>query len=239
MVALGVMLMDASTYRDMHLLNELTHTPGTTQRELARRIGVALGLTNLMLRRLAKKGYVKIAGTKRNRIRYLITPKGILEKTRLTYEYLECSLQLYSRARHFLREHLAKVAQSGQRRIVLYGIGEMAEIAALTIVELGLELVAVVERAPRPAPFLGHPVQALSELAETHIDRVVICALRGGADELEELNALSHLAPRLIILPLPGLLKTLPGALEAGNAAALPIPTLTTPESVAAAAPPA
>ena len=71
--------MKNSTYRDMHLLNEVTQTPDVTQRDLSQRIGVALGLTNLLLRRLVKKGYIKISGTTRSRLRYLITPQGILE----------------------------------------------------------------------------------------------------------------------------------------------------------------
>ena len=140
--------MDASTYRDMHLLNELTHSPNVSQRELSRRIGVALGLTNLMLRRLVTKGYVKISGTKRSRIHYLITPQGILEKSRLAYEFIEYSLLLYSRIRRSLREQLATLVQTGHRRILLCGTGELAEIAFLTIREMGLELIGVVEESP-------------------------------------------------------------------------------------------
>ncbi len=207
--------MNDSTYRDLHLLDELTHTPGTTQRELAKRIGVALGLTNLMLRRLAKKGYVKVTGTSRNRLRYLITPKGILEKTRLTYEYLEASLQLYGQVRRFLREQLERTARAGHRRIAVYGTGEMAEIAFLTIRELRLQPVGVVEQEQRPGSFLGYPVQAFRELPRSGVDRVIVCALRGGAAELEALKAQRELAPRLIILPLPALLTR---AAEAGAA---------------------
>ena len=48
--------MNVNTYRDMHLLNEVTHSPRATQREISKRIGVALGLTNMMLRRLVSKG---------------------------------------------------------------------------------------------------------------------------------------------------------------------------------------
>ena len=130
--------MDVTTYRDMHLLDELMGRPDTTQRELSKRIGVALGLTNLMLRRLVKKGYVKISGTKRNRIRYLITPKGIFEKTRLTYQFIEYSLELYSRVRRSLREQLTLLARTGPQRLLLVGTGELAEIALLTIQEMGL-----------------------------------------------------------------------------------------------------
>lgn len=218
--------MNASTYRDMHLLSELMQRPRTTQRELSKRIGAALGLTNLMLRRLVKKGYIKITGTKRNRIRYLITPTGIAEKTRLTYEYVDYSLQLYGRVRHFLREQLVLLAQTGHRRVLLYGTGEMAEIAFLTVKEVGLELVGVVERAPQQAGFLGYPVQAIGDIARPAFDRLVVCSLRGGAGELKELLALDGLAERLIILPLPGLLAALPPTAAVVGTVAPPMPTL-------------
>jgi len=161
----------------MHLLDELARTPEATQRELSRRIGVALGLTNLMLRRLVMKGYVKIAGTKRNRIRYLITPQGIVEKSRLTYEFIQYSLQLYARVRRFLQEQLTILAKTGQRRVLLCGTGELAEIAFLLIREMGLELVAVVDDSGGPGRFLGYHVQRIAEVPVTAYDRVIVCSL--------------------------------------------------------------
>lgn len=219
--------MDAKTYRDMHLLSELTQTPATTQRELSKRIGVALGLTNLMLRRLVNKGYVKIAGTKRNRIRYLITPQGILEKTRLTYEFIEYSLQLYSRIRRFLREQLVILAQTGQRRVLLVGTGELVEIAFLAVREIGLELVGIVEFEPTCEQFLGYPVGHLKDVPETSYDRIIVCSLPGGDAAVRELMVLGVSPERLIILPIPGLVTTLPQGLavvgaEASGARRLP-----------------
>jgi len=110
---------------------------------------------------------------------------------------------------------------------VLYGTGEMAEIAFLTINELRLELAGVVECASRPERFLGSPVQAVGELVPERFDRMIVCSLRGGASELAELLARDELAPRLIILPLPGLLGALPPLSAAAGAIAPPIPALT------------
>ena len=196
--------MKQSTYRDMHLLNEVTHTPEVTQRELSQRIGVALGLTNLMLRRLAKKGYIKIAGTKRSRIRYLITPKGILEKSRLTYEFIQYSLQLYGRVRGFLREQLTQVAKAGHRRILLYGTGELAEIAFLTIHEMGLELVGIVDDLPEPATFLGQGVRKVNEVDTASYDRVVVASMRWEDGGAAHVAAFGVPPERIIVLPRSG-----------------------------------
>ena len=192
--------MKPSTYRDMHLLDELAQRPEATQRELSKRIGTALGLTNLMLRRLAKKGYVKISGTKRSRIRYLITPQGILEKSRLTCEFIQYSLSLYGRVRRFLREQMAALAQTGNRRILLYGTGELAEIAFLTIHEMGLTFVGVAEASPAGELFLGHPVRAVGGVATAEYDRIIVTG-NGG---LQHLAALGIPADRIISLPQAG-----------------------------------
>ena len=165
--------MKSSTYHEMHLLTEVSRSPEASQRELSRRIGVALGLTNLMLRRLVKKGHIKISGTKRSRIRYLLTPQGILEKSRLTYQFIEYSLQLYSRVRVSLRKQLAAVAQDGHRRMLLCGSGELAEIAFLTIQEMGLELVGVVDEPVTVPQFLGWPVRPLTTVAAAQYDRII------------------------------------------------------------------
>ncbi|MDP3723130.1 MAG: winged helix-turn-helix domain-containing protein [Candidatus Omnitrophota bacterium] len=207
--------MNSSTYRDMHLLNELTSRPGVTQRELSKRIGVALGLTNLMLRRLAKKGSIKITGTRRSRIRYLITPKGILEKTRLTYEFIQYSLQLYSHVRHGSREQLAVLAQTGSRRVLLCGTGELAEIAFLTIREMGLELVGVVEDPPKRQRFLGHPVQRIEAVPSMVYDRIIVASLQDRRAQLQQLVALGVSLERMIVLPIPGMPLDLEGIVAA------------------------
>ncbi len=197
--------MEPSSYRDMSLLEEVTQNPSATQRELAKRIGVALGLANLMLRRLVKKGYIKISGTKPNRIRYLITPTGILEKSRLTYEFIQYSLQLYGRVRHCLREQLAILAQTGHHRVLLYGTGELAEIAFLIIREIGLELVGVVDESTVRQHFLGHPVQRIEEIPPSAYDRLIISSLSDMASGLQRFFSLGISHERMIVLPMPGM----------------------------------
>ena len=95
--------MDRHDARDLEILTAIAEGRPLSQRALAARLGIALGLVNLYLRRLSRKGYVKITefGSKpaaRKRLRYLLTAKGIGEKTRLTYEHMTYALRLYQRA---------------------------------------------------------------------------------------------------------------------------------------------
>ena len=101
--------MDLQGQRDLLLLSELDRNGGATQRGLASKLGVALGLTNLYLKRLARKGYIKITTIPRNRIRYLLTPQGFAEKSRLTYQYMQYSLSYYRDMRGRLKDMLSSL----------------------------------------------------------------------------------------------------------------------------------
>src|SRR3546814_9139172 len=70
-----------------------------TQRTLATRMGVALGLAKALLKRCAAKGLVKIQNAPARRYAYYLTPKGFAEKSRLVAEYLETSLHFFRGAR--------------------------------------------------------------------------------------------------------------------------------------------
>src|SRR3954471_8899107 len=146
--------MDIEAHRDLKLLEEVEKDSRVTQRGLALKLGIALGLTNIYLRRLVRKGYVKCVNVQSNRLRYLLTPMGISEKTRLTYEFMEYSLQLYRRVRSHLRTALERGVRENRRRIAIYGTGEAAELAYLSVGELSLELVAVFDSGLAPKRFL-------------------------------------------------------------------------------------
>jgi DNA-binding MarR family transcriptional regulator len=201
--------MDRPRERDFEILTAIGERRPLTQRALADRLGVALGLTNLYLKRLIRKGYVKVVEFPRKpaakaRLRYLLTPQGLAEKTRLTWEHMAHSLSFYRRMRETLRDSLARLPELRAKRIVLYGTGEPAELAYLTLRELGLEPTAVFAREPG-LDFLGFPVRGLREMADEEIDAVIVATfdapdpwvgeLRGAGLPAQKLFTLRRLAP--------------------------------------------
>src|SRR5881409_4317558 len=109
--------MDIENHRDLKLLEAVEEDSRVTQRSLATKLGIALGLTNIYLKRLVRKGYVKCVNVQSNRLRYLLTPTGIAEKTRLTYEFMEYSLFLYGQVREQLRTRLEPYALEHRKQI--------------------------------------------------------------------------------------------------------------------------
>ncbi len=167
--------MDIEAHRDLKLLEAVERDSRITQRTLATKLGIALGLTNIYLRRLVRKGYIKCVNVQPNRISYLITPRGIGEKARLMYEFMDYSLHLYGEVRQHLRVVLQECA-AADRRVAIYGRGEAAELAYLSLREFGLEPVAVFD-GEGGHDFLGIPVRPVSEHFEVVFDLLIVATL--------------------------------------------------------------
>ena len=114
-------VMDLEDRRNLQALEAIAEDAHITQRTLAGQLGMALGLTNLYLKRLVRKGYVKAVNVQSNRLRYLLTPTGIAEKTRLTFEFMEYSLFLYGQVRQHLRTVLQSAVHENKQRIAVCG----------------------------------------------------------------------------------------------------------------------
>ena len=82
--------MDNETH--LHLLRLLQRQPNLSQRQLAQTLGISLGKTNYCLRALIEKGWVKTDNFTRSRNKaaylYLLTPRGLSGKARLTLRFL-------------------------------------------------------------------------------------------------------------------------------------------------------
>jgi DNA-binding MarR family transcriptional regulator len=168
--------MDLQGQRDLLLLSELDRDGGATQRTLAAKLGVALGLTNLYLKRLARNGYIKITTIPRSRIRYLVTPQGFTEKSRLTSLYMQHSLSYYRDMRSRLNEMMAGFDASDGQRIVIYGTTELAELAYLSLREMNIDCVGFIDGGSRES-FLSCPVSSPEGISRWKFDRVLIADL--------------------------------------------------------------
>ena len=132
--------MASEKQHELELFEALEAQPDTSQADLAVKVGVAVGTVNWHLKRWAAKGYVKIKRIGRWRWRYLLTPTGMKEKTRLAGEYLEASMSLYRRTRIEANRLLLQVKEAGHEEVRLNGTGDIAEIAELTCLELGMQI---------------------------------------------------------------------------------------------------
>ena len=105
------MSTDETRYELIHLLET---NPEMSQRDMARELGISLGKTNYCLRALIQKGWIKAANFKNSRNRtaymYLLTPRGIEEKAKLTRQFLQIKVREYETLRDQI-EHLRREAE--------------------------------------------------------------------------------------------------------------------------------
>jgi DNA-binding MarR family transcriptional regulator len=164
-------------YRSFLLMSEIAGEEPVSQRELARRLGIALGLVNSYLKNLVAKGYVRVRTFPKNRYAYLLTPRGIAEKSRLAYQHLSYFTDLYTTTRQDYRV-LLKSRNVKLSKVVFCGVDEVAEIACLSLREGGMELVAVVDMSIGRSVFDGTYSISLRRSNENHM--IVISSLKRG-----------------------------------------------------------
>lgn len=86
-------------YDYFEVLRKINLMPSSTQRELAQNLGFSLGKLNYCLKELKKKGMIKYKNFKINKNKmnyiYVLTPKGITEKTKLTIIFMKKKMKEY------------------------------------------------------------------------------------------------------------------------------------------------
>ncbi len=180
--------MDIDSQRVLRLLDVVEQESTLTQRTLSARLGIALGLTNLYVKRLIRKGYIKCVTIRANRLAYVITPRGLAQKARLTLKFMEYSLDLYRDARRHLHRVLTSQVQSPMR-VAIYGTGEAAEVAFLVLRELGLDLEAVFDKEGSQK-FLGFSVRSVKEHRKVQYDLLIVARLDESSKVIKRLIAL-------------------------------------------------
>src|SRR4030042_5213657 len=131
--------------RDLRLLEELKRNPIVSQRELSHKFGIALGVTNACLKRMGRKGWIRIRGLSHRKIGYYLTPKGLLEKAQLTFRLITYRVQNYSELKKTVSQKLMEMQRDGLERIGFYGVSDEMEVAYVTLQGGNLKLVGIVE----------------------------------------------------------------------------------------------
>jgi DNA-binding MarR family transcriptional regulator len=180
--------MNSQEIRTLRILEAIDQEHQPSQRDMARKLGISLGLVNSFIKRLAQKGYFKVSTIPKNRVRYILTPKGAAEKTRLTYAYIHHSYQYYKEGRQKLRHLFRHFVDQGIRRVVFYGAGDLAEIAFLSLQETDIHLAAVVDDQKAGKRFFSHTIQSPDFLKIATFDRLMVTTLSAQSEVMEKLS---------------------------------------------------
>jgi DNA-binding MarR family transcriptional regulator len=164
------------------LLESVERDGAQSQRRLATELGIALGLVNAYLKRCVKKGLVKVSTAPPHRFAYYLTPQGFAEKSRLTVEYISYSFSFFRQAKSDCAALFDAARERGYTRLVLAGVSDLAEIAAICAVESSVKICAVVDSKSDRASFVGIPVVVSFAAIDEEVDGVVVTDLTKTAE---------------------------------------------------------
>jgi DNA-binding MarR family transcriptional regulator len=165
--------------RDLQLMEEIERNPKISQRELSNKFGIALGVTNACIKRMARRGLIRLKGIPPRRIAYYITPKGFAEKANLTLRFFSYNIRHYAEMKKQISKKLIEMQNSGVRRVAFYGLSDEMEVAYVTLQGFDMKLVGIMdEEKNRGEKFFGYKATDPKEVKNLNPDGILITSTK-------------------------------------------------------------
>jgi DNA-binding MarR family transcriptional regulator len=134
------------------ILSYIQQQEDVTQRDIARNTGMGLGTVNILLKKMIKKGLVKIERLNARSLRYMLTPKGLKEKTERTYKYIKRSYDHITAVTRTVEDILQSAYLQKADIVYLYGPrNEIYEIIKLALQQQkGIKYTYIANGEPLP-----------------------------------------------------------------------------------------
>lgn len=184
----------------LEILNRIEENNRITQPEIASHLGISLGLTNAFIKRIARKGFIKLTTIPRDRAKYLLTAQGIAEKSHLTLTYLQYSINFYKQAKEAISRAYTELEQEGVKNVVFYGIGEIAEIAYILLQQKQMKLAGVIDEHHAGSLFMKQKVGTADELGALSFDKIIITSFEETPDIILKLEQREIPADKILSL---------------------------------------
>jgi DNA-binding MarR family transcriptional regulator len=207
------------TKKHLDTLLEIKDNPSLSQRSLAHKLNISLGLTNAIIKNLISRGWVKAKKDTGRKLLYIITPKGMANVSSLMYNRFQETLNYYHYTKDLLTAYLMKLYKQGERTVNIYGSGQLAEITYYAGISTPLKLNAIITDDPSSSKkkFLGREVLTLSDfikkysqqLSEKSQKKMVIISTINRGKLQQELKKHKNIKDNLKIINLEEILKNL------------------------------
>ncbi len=120
------MAQDFLNEREFELVNIVGAQLAQNQRALSRQMKMSLGMTNMLLRRLVSKGYIRIQQLNSRKVHYILTPKGFAEKMNKSIKYTLKTINSISLIKNRLRGMITQFHGQGHKEIWILGTSDLA-----------------------------------------------------------------------------------------------------------------
>ena len=119
--------------RELRIIEEVSRDKNLTQRKISHRLDLSLGMTNLILKRLVNKGYIKVKGLDKRKVQYILTPKGFAEKAKKSYLYFLKTIYSLQEMKKEIQHLVLVEYEKGKTHFAILGDGELADIVELSL----------------------------------------------------------------------------------------------------------
>ncbi len=127
--------IDPLNEREFELINIVGAQLAANQRDLSRHMNLSLGMTNMLLRRMVTKGYIRISQLNKKKVQYLLTPKGFSEKMRKSIKYTLKTIDSIGLVKRSLGLLLQPAYAEGVRKFYILGGVDLAGLIEITVRE--------------------------------------------------------------------------------------------------------
>ena len=122
--------------REFELINIIGADIDPSQRDLSRQMDMSLGMINMLIRRLAAKGYIRISQLDKRKVKYILTPKGFTEKMRKSIKYTLKTIHSISFIKERIREILIRLYTEGKKNFIVLGKSDFALMIDIILKEM-------------------------------------------------------------------------------------------------------
>ena len=144
--------MDNDDLRTLALFEKVEKNKRINQRQLAKELGISLGLTNAFIQKVLQKGWMRARQVSARRWIYFLTPQGAMEKSRLTASYLRRSIDYFRDLKQRVNHKLNELAGQGVKGLHIYGKSDLAEVVTLCLPLWDIELLSTISTDPLTSP---------------------------------------------------------------------------------------
>lgn len=201
---------------ELKTLLEIKDNPSVTQRSLAHKLKISLGLTNSILKNLINRGWIKAKKDTGRKLLYIITPQGMANVSRLMYTRFQETLHYYHYTKDLLTAYLIKLYQQGEKTVNIYGTSQLAEITYYAGISTSLKLNAIITDDPSKEKFLGQQTISIEKFLSQYSNynnlsnqKIIILSTNNLKKLTKEISKYKNISKNIKIINIETILKNL------------------------------
>ena len=124
--------------KEFLIIKQISENSQLNQRTIAQKTGLSLGLVNLIIKKLAKTGYIKIKMLNGKKIEYILTPKGLSEKIKKTYNYVLKTINYFLNTTEKIKQVVFEEYKKGKEEFYILADDEIYKIIEFCFKDLSI-----------------------------------------------------------------------------------------------------